>query len=245
MRSQGSKRPGADDDDPGVVQRGGQVMLGYDEQPCVIPQNHPFMRGWDVVMLALLVFTAVVTPFEVAFLASTEYDAMFFVNVVVSLLFLTDLVINFFLPYTDIKTGVEVDDNIDIAYNYLTGWFVLDFVSIFPFDVIAAETGGEETAGRLRIIRTIRLLKLAKLLRIVRANRIFTRWRNLIGLTYSMVQLLQFLVVIMVLAHWSACVFYLWSSLFMDDYDTSYIAEAGLVESKPWTSYLVSLYWAT
>jgi len=67
----------------------------------------------------------------------------------------------------------------------------------------------------------------------------------MIGLTYSMVQLLQFLVVIMVLAHWSACMFYLWSSIFQDDYDTSYIADAGLSESRPWTAYIVSLYWAT
>jgi len=71
-------------------------------------------------MLALLIFTAVVTPFEVAFLASTEYDAMFVVNAVVSLLFFGDLVINFFLPYVDTKTGIEVDDNLDIAFNYAT-----------------------------------------------------------------------------------------------------------------------------
>jgi len=120
-----SKREGdgtTDGDDPGVVLRGGQVKYldGYEESPCVIPQNHPFMKIWDVVMLALLIFTAVVTPFEVAFLASTEYDAMFFVNVVVSILFLSDLIINFFLPYIDKKTGVEVDDNVDIAYSYLT-----------------------------------------------------------------------------------------------------------------------------
>jgi len=103
------------------------------------------------------------------------------------------------------------------------GWFILDFLSIFPFDVIAAETGGTQNAARLRIIRIIRLLKLAKLLRIVRANRIFTRWRNLIGLTYSMVQLLQFLVIILVLAHWSACLFFLWSSIFSADFDESWI----------------------
>jgi hypothetical protein len=55
-----------------------------------------FRRNWDVVMLWLLVFTALATPFEVAVLdlqkGETWFWIMFSVNFIVNLLFITDMV---------------------------------------------------------------------------------------------------------------------------------------------------------
>jgi hypothetical protein len=57
--------------------------------------NNPdgdFCQKWDVVMIVALVFTATVTPYEVAFV-ETKIDAMFAINRLIDLLFFSDMVL--------------------------------------------------------------------------------------------------------------------------------------------------------
>jgi hypothetical protein len=51
-----------------------------------------FCQKWDVAIIAALVFTATVTPYEVAFV-ETKIDAMFAINRLVDLLFFSDMVL--------------------------------------------------------------------------------------------------------------------------------------------------------
>lgn len=44
------------------------------------------MKKWDFVMVACLLFTAVITPYEVAFLSS-KLNALFVINRLVDLMF--------------------------------------------------------------------------------------------------------------------------------------------------------------
>jgi len=131
------------------------------------------MKQWDLVMMICLLFTAVLTPFEVAFLQTT-LDLLFIINRVVDALFACDLVMQFFLAYMD-SDGQWVVEHDRIASRYLVGWFWIDLVSILPFDTIGIVLGNDEIS-RLAILRGIRLLRLFKLFRLVRASRIFSRW---------------------------------------------------------------------
>jgi hypothetical protein len=72
--------------------------------PIVIDPNSLFMRRWDFFMVVLLGFTALVTPFEVAFLES-GVDALFFINRMVDLGFFFDMIIQCFVKYFDPNTG--------------------------------------------------------------------------------------------------------------------------------------------
>ena len=56
------------------------------------------MKQWDLVMVVLLLFTAVVTPAEVSFM-SVSINALFFVNRIVDMCFLWDMSIQFRLIY--------------------------------------------------------------------------------------------------------------------------------------------------
>ncbi len=59
------------------------------------PQSR-FRHRWDIIMLYLLLFTAVVTPFEVSILElqseTAEFWTMIFINFIVNLLFIVDMV---------------------------------------------------------------------------------------------------------------------------------------------------------
>jgi CRP-like cAMP-binding protein len=219
---------------------------------CLLNKNSQLMRFWDVVMIVLLAFTALFTPFEVSFVtaeSATALDTWFWVNRIVDLGFLVDLVFNFFLPYHDMESRREVIDHRLIALNYIKGWFSIDFLSILPFDIVFEQLGGSgDSATRLRIIRVIRLLKLAKLLRVVRASRIITRWRTRVGLSFSAVQLASFLMYVLLLTHWGACAFYLVSLVALDpDANPSWRSWIDVYDmvDRPYDAYISSLYFTT
>lgn len=92
------------------------------------------------------------------------------------------------------------------AKRYLKGFFIIDLVSIVPFKEImsAAKFGGE---SNYKLIRVIRIVRLAKLLRILRSSRIFQRFENHLTVSYGLIRLYKFLVMVLVLCHWLACLF--------------------------------------
>ena len=50
------------------------------QNPNIIDPSGTFMKRWDLLMLILLMFTATVTPFEVAFLKPNLGDGLFIIN---------------------------------------------------------------------------------------------------------------------------------------------------------------------
>jgi len=86
-----------------------------------------FMRRWDVVMILCLMFTALVTPYEIAFLAEESEkstyeplkDWLFWVNRMVDFLFFVDMIINFFLGFFDEDEGQWVFENKRIVLRYV------------------------------------------------------------------------------------------------------------------------------
>jgi hypothetical protein len=102
------------------------------EEHNLIRPDNPTLHKWDIVMILAILFSAVVTPFEVAFI-ETKFDALFIVNRIVDALFVVDMYIQFHLMYYD-EDHKMVKHRGRIAHKYLTAWFIIDLVAIFPFD---------------------------------------------------------------------------------------------------------------
>ena len=102
----------------------------------------------------------------------------------------------------------------------MKSWFLIDVVSIFPFDFVG---GGDPNASRFALFRVVRLLRLAKLLRVVRASRILSRWRNRVGISHSTLSLAKFFLIIILVSHWSACVFHLAGAIQEDSGNLNWI----------------------
>lgn len=113
---------------------------------------------------------------------------LFLINRVVDLCFLYDMTIQVRTPFRDPETGALVNDFKGVATAYLKSWFTIDFISIFPFELI---TWGQSTAAtsNLAVLRLLRLARLLKLLRILRASRKLQRFRVNTRLKYSSIQL--------------------------------------------------------
>jgi hypothetical protein len=167
---------------------------------CLLHPDCPFCQNWDLVMILALLFTATVTPYEVAFV-DTKIDAVFYVNRFVDLLFLMDIAIQFFLMFKD-RDGNLVKDQGRINTRYLKGWFMMDFLTILPYDSVKYMM---PNSGDMMLLRLIRLARLVKLLRLLRASRIFNRWEIRLGMQHSTFLTIKLLVKIAALNHWMAC----------------------------------------
>ena len=116
--------------------------------------TQPFKANWDLLITLVLVFTCLVTPFIVAFVQTddtpSEYkfhimasDAKVWtvINYAVDIAFLIDMFIMFFSAYQDDDMKL-IDHPKLIAKNYLGGWFIIDLIAIFPFEIILSSAGG-------------------------------------------------------------------------------------------------------
>jgi hypothetical protein len=132
-------------------------------QKFIILHYSPFKAVWDWIVLLLVVYTAIFTPFTVAFLlnedekraklnqhASTRIfknksgqsgaDPFVIIDLIVDLMFLLDIFISFRTTFVS-KEGEAVYDPMIIAKNYLKGWFVIDAFSAMPYDLILFGSG--------------------------------------------------------------------------------------------------------
>ncbi|KAJ8607168.1 hypothetical protein CTAYLR_007338 [Chrysophaeum taylorii] len=169
------------------------------------------MRQWDGVTFCALIFTAIITPVEVAFTNSGSLKAheipMFVLNRLVDVVFLVDIFLQFFVAYYDENLGgILVKSRSLIARRYLRGWFPIDAVSSLPFDVINLLSTGK--GGSLNLLKSLRLLRLLKLFRVIRASRILARWEAaaVFAFSYTEISMYKFFCKLLLYAHWNACV---------------------------------------
>ena len=113
-----------------------------------------------------------------------------------------------------------------VALADFKSWFVLDLVTATPIDLfvqLAIEAGSasrslaaadvtaadDDTTSSGKALQLIRMLRLVKLGRVVRLQRIFRRWQAFWGISFGLIALIQFAVLIVIMAHWLACVWVL------------------------------------
>ena len=87
-------------------------------------------------------------------------------------MFYSDLILNFFHAYIDEDTQIAVNDWNKIYRRYLASWFVVDFVSVFPFQTFLS--GGV----MLKLVRLARMPRLLKLLDPERFKKVVRSFEN-------------------------------------------------------------------
>ncbi|TFJ95327.1 Potassium voltage-gated channel subfamily H member 6 [Platysternon megacephalum] len=130
----------------------------------------PFKAVWDWLILLLVIYTAVFTPYSAAFLLNEQEQdlrltcgyscsPLTVVDLLVDIMFLIDIVINFRTTYVNSNEEV-VSHPGRIAIHYFKGWFLIDMVAAIPFDLLifGSGSGSEEVTtvlalGRLRPCR--------------------------------------------------------------------------------------------
>jgi len=207
----------------------------------VDPRRHPNLMYWDIAIALCLVYTALITPFEVGFL-ETHADVLFCINRVIDSFFFLDMVLQFVLIADPRSSGLtaasgflssetEHDYNSPraVAMRYLQGWFLLDLVSLLAsipdiiqvtMEAIEGDTGDASKMGKMKVLRVLRVIRLIKLLRLLRASRMMARWETRVAVNYALVSLLSSVFTTILVAHWMACVWALQAFIVDDPVDS-------------------------
>ncbi|XP_045560587.1 potassium voltage-gated channel subfamily H member 7 isoform X2 [Salmo salar] len=167
----------------------------------------PFKAMWDWLILLLVIYTAILTPYSAAFLLNDREEQMRrecgyscnplnVVDFMVDIMFIVDIVINFRTTYVNLNEEV-VSQPGKIAIHYFKGWFLIDMVAAIPFDLLIFGSGSDETTT------LIGLLKTARLLRLVRVARKLDRYSE-----YGAAVLILLMCIFALIAHWLACIWY-------------------------------------
>ncbi|CAH2267209.1 jg2937 [Pararge aegeria aegeria] len=185
---------------------GGHKGTTQPSHPCTILHHSPYKAAWDWLILILVIYTAIFTPYVAAFqLNEPDFDKrsrgfgqdpIVVIDMIVDVTFIIDILINFRTTYVNAADEVE-SDPAKIALHYLRGWFVIDLVAAIPFDLLLFGTDTDETTT------LIGLLKTARLLRLVRVARKIDRYSE-----YGTAVLLLLMATFVLIAHWLACIWY-------------------------------------
>lgn len=194
----------------------------------IVDINSRFMHFLDMSTVVALMFTAIVTPYEIAFLSDDYYVSLVVLNYIVTLVFFVGMVASFFIPFNEPlwKGGGIIRDHRRIATRYLSTWFVFDFISTLPLDEIVAamasssESSSEESADGVslkvvrsaRLVRIVRLTRLIKLGRLLRASRSFSRILESLERTSEVAVVATYIravamwmFIILLATHWFCC----------------------------------------
>ncbi|XP_074477387.1 voltage-gated inwardly rectifying potassium channel KCNH2 isoform X2 [Sebastes fasciatus] len=166
----------------------------------------PFKAVWDWLILLLVIYTAILTPYSAAFLLNNQEEVAIqncgyscsplnVVDLMVDIMFIIDILINFRTTYVNTNDEV-VSHPVRIAVHYFKGWFLIDMVAAIPFDLLIYQNGEETTT-------LIGLLKTARLLRLVRVARKLDRYSE-----YGAAVLFLLMCTFALIAHWLACIWY-------------------------------------
>ncbi|XP_062861505.1 potassium voltage-gated channel subfamily H member 7-like [Trichomycterus rosablanca] len=195
-----------------VLSLGADVLPEYKLQASrmdkfTILHYSPFKAMWDWLILLLVIYTAIFTPYSAAFLLNDRDDQqrrkcgyscspLNVVDLMVDIMFIIDILINFRTTYVNLNEEV-VSHPGKIAVHYFKGWFLIDMVAAIPFDLLIFGSGSDETTT------LIGLLKTARLLRLVRVARKLDRYSE-----YGAAVLMLLMCIFALIAHWLACIWY-------------------------------------
>lgn len=108
-----------------------------------------------------LIYTATVVPYNVSFPIQTT-TTLSVVEYISDGIWIIDLILTFFCAYED-KMENLITDRKKIILNYLLGWFIIDFISVFPFDLVFNMDKGVNNLIRIaKLPKLTRFLRLAK-----------------------------------------------------------------------------------
>eukprot|EP00397_Hematodinium_sp_SG-2012_P005184 GEMP01005202.1.p1 GENE.GEMP01005202.1~~GEMP01005202.1.p1 ORF type:complete len:1290 (+),score=141.53 GEMP01005202.1:37-3906(+) len=187
---------------------------------CMISPKAPWKVCWDLFVGGLIVYSVLTVPFTIAFSDTSTTDLedeqrsfMYILDRIVDAFFISDMILCFLTGYVTSQDMVvtEVMELRKIAVRYLKSWFLIDFFSSVPFDILimaAMNSGGTENTAKVRslkMIRIVRLVRLTKLIRLFKLKKFTHFVEEQVWINPHVWKVSKMLFKILFIAHLLAC----------------------------------------
>ncbi|XP_008783945.2 potassium channel KAT3 isoform X1 [Phoenix dactylifera] len=127
----------------------------------IISPYDPRYRVWEMFLIILVIYSAWICPFELAFLRYLP-TKLFLAENIVNSFFAVDIVLTFFVAYLDRKSYLLIDDPKRIATRYLSTWFIFDVCSTAPFQPLSLLFTSHGNGLVFKILNMLRLWRLRR-----------------------------------------------------------------------------------
>ena len=213
------------------------------------PDRSRLANVWKFVMSFALVFVALVTPIQVSLLEA-RWDGVFVVGLVVDFIFFIDLLMQFITAYaTTTPYGVVWEVRVSyICKQYIKTWFLVDLITVIPFDLMALTLQVEELKDLVGI-KVVRALRLIKLVRLLKSSKVLQDLEAPLSIPYQTVALVRFVFVLALTCHWLACCWAVTLSVvdesfprWIDDIEAADLPYGVITTQSPYRIYVASFY---
>jgi len=219
---------------------------------CMFHPNKKPRNIWNAILAVLLIYTATVMPFSMAFIEAERWGSWFVMDLVIDCLFFLDVLVNLFSCYYD-SSGKLVTSKKQIFFRYLKTWLLIDLLACFPFGLI--EDGDEQRTSSKDYNSFLRLLRLPRLYRLFRISRLIKMFKHykhsellekiqdFLSLKHSALRLFNSFFTIMLCVHIVTCFWFFIARLEGFHPDT-WVTRNGLLDKDTGTLYISAMYWA-
>ena len=215
----------------------------------IISESSKWKAVFDIWMLILVGYSWITSIFYVAFTAPTNLYHIIF-DWSVEVCFFSDLVFNFFQEYKDPETYENIKSHKKIAMKYIfKGWFIVDFISVFPFVAVL-----QQNALITKLFRLFRLPRLIKLIDISRFNKLLksffessSRDERIVAQYMLMYfyKIFRLIIIAIIITYFLGCLWYFISNEVNSDSTSQTFAKTfGLVNESDARKLIVSCYFA-
>lgn len=191
-----------------------QSLKELEAQWLVVPESK-FRTTWDALLAICILYSVVVVPYRLGFNVNVTASIMpgwYTVDWIVDAFFWMDILVNFRTCYVVKESSALMVDPAMISRNYLTGWFLLDFLSTFPFDQVTS-------SDSLRIFKLFRILRLFRLLKLLRLSNFLMYVEDALPVNPAVFSLFKLFWQVSFIAHLMCCGWYAVGWLGKDDPD--------------------------
>jgi hypothetical protein len=142
----------------------------------IICFENPWRSRWDVAIMVLSIINGIEVPVDIGFHPPIfESSSVNFMNYLIDIIFIIDLLLNFFTSYKNINTGEEIFEPKVIACKYVSSFqFYLDLVSALSIDNIIVFLKNDANLGEkfkpLQLFKFFRLLRLSRLINMMNSS---------------------------------------------------------------------------
>jgi len=214
----------------------------------LIYHKGPKKQIWDGLVGIMIVYNVLIIPVQMGFNwpTMTFEDPIYILDFICDVLFTMDIFFAFRTTYFDEDEDAIVAVSSMMTKNYLSGWFVIDFLAVLPFfiDMLPLNAEQKDNVSNLEMIRIIRLLRLLKLARLAKLGHYIAKLEDTLGVNPITFDLLKMMLEVAFIGHMLGCVW--WASNRMTTHSW--------VDHPHWPlnyvgddyseQYVISLYWS-
>ena len=233
---------------------GTDVYEVKDEYQWLLHPDSLFTRTWNIMLTLILMYTAIIMPFRIAFYSVYFWDFWTILEFCIDGLFFVDVTVNFFSMYYK-SNGRLVTQRRKIVRHYLVGWFILDIFACIPFSIVdyfdrsSASLPQQKYNNMIRLARVPRMYKLFRVVRILKAfrhykdHKMLEKCQDCLQLNSRLYKLIKFLFSVLLCVHIAGCFWYFSAHLYDFEPDT-WVTRYGYIDEDDMTKYIISIYWA-